>query len=222
MPKVNIFFRRNDNYHTLHKYTKICANWMRASCWFLCLKKSAITFGEGCIYRSHVNVTQTVPDISSLISMHQDPLLVILRIVSKISQTARWVGPKSAQLRHCYPSVGPTLPQLTLLSGITWQGTSLLCKLKPVSNKKNSRLSTSRPPLFRQWLVAWKAPGRYINQCWDIVNWTLRNKLQWKLNRNFYISIQDVIGTLLLRPVSAGMVLINWEADFTYQLQMGK
>ena len=25
---------------------------MRASCWFLCLKKSAITFGEGCIYQT--------------------------------------------------------------------------------------------------------------------------------------------------------------------------
>ena len=48
MPKVNIFFRRNDNYHTLHKSTKNYANWMRASCWILCLKKSAITFGEGC------------------------------------------------------------------------------------------------------------------------------------------------------------------------------
>ena len=49
MPKVNICFRRNDNYCTLHKSTKNCAKWMRASCWFLCLQKSAITFGEGCM-----------------------------------------------------------------------------------------------------------------------------------------------------------------------------
>ena len=28
---------------------KNCANWMNASCWFLCPKKSAITFGEGCM-----------------------------------------------------------------------------------------------------------------------------------------------------------------------------
>ena len=26
------------------------------------------------------------------------------------------------------------------------------------------------------------APSHYLNQCWDIVNWTIRNKLQW----NFY------------------------------------
>ena len=30
----------------------------------------------------------------------------------------------------------------------------------------------------------------YLNQCCDIVNWTLRNKPQWNLNRNLYIFIQ--------------------------------
>ena len=44
---------------------------------------------------------------------------------------------------------------------------------------------------FRQWLVAWTAPSHYLNQCWNIVNWTLRNKLQWNLNRNKYIFIQQ-------------------------------
>ena len=43
---------------------------------------------------------------------------------------------------------------------------------------------------FRQWLVAWSASSHYLNQCWDIVNWTLRDKLQWSRNRNSYISIQ--------------------------------
>ena len=31
--------------------------------------------------------------------------------------------------------------------------------------------------LFRQWLGAWPATSHYLNQCWDFVNWTLRNKL---------------------------------------------
>ena len=35
------------------------------------------------------------------------------------------------------------------------------------------------------------APSHYLNQCWHIVNWTLRNKLQWNLNRNSYILIQE-------------------------------
>ena len=44
---------------------------------------------------------------------------------------------------------------------------------------------------LRQWLVAWPAPSHYLNQRWNIVNWTLRNKLQWNLNRNLYIFIQE-------------------------------
>ena len=31
---------------------------------------------------------------------------------------------------------------------------------------------------FRQWLVAYSAPSHYLNQCWNTVNLTLRNKLQ--------------------------------------------
>ena len=44
---------------------------------------------------------------------------------------------------------------------------------------------------FRWWLVAWSAPNHYLNQCWNIVNWTLRNKIQWNSNRNPNIFIQE-------------------------------
>ena len=40
-------------------------------------------------------------------------------------------------------------------------------------------------------LVAWTAPNHCLNQCWNIVNWTLRNKFQWNFNRNSNISIQE-------------------------------
>ena len=40
-------------------------------------------------------------------------------------------------------------------------------------------------------IIAWTAPSHYLNQCWTIVNWTLGNKLQWNLNRNSYIFIQE-------------------------------
>ena len=33
-------------------------------------------------------------------------------------------------------------------------------------------------------------PGHYLNQCWHIVNWTIGNKFQWNINRNFHIFIQ--------------------------------
>ena len=38
---------------------------------------------------------------------------------------------------------------------------------------------------------SWPAPSHYLNQCWNIVNWTLRNKLQWIFNRNSYIFIHE-------------------------------
>ena len=37
---------------------------------------------------------------------------------------------------------------------------------------------------LRWWLVAYSAPSHYLNQCWLIVNCTLKNKLQWNLNQN--------------------------------------
>ena len=44
---------------------------------------------------------------------------------------------------------------------------------------------------FRWWLVAYSAPSHYLNQCWLIVNWTLRNKLQWNPNQNAKLVIQE-------------------------------
>ena len=40
-------------------------------------------------------------------------------------------------------------------------------------------------------IMGWSAPNHYQNQCWNIVNWTPRNKLQWKFNRNSYIFNQE-------------------------------
>ena len=37
--------------------------------------------------------------------------------------------------------------------------------------------------------MAWPAPSHYLYQCWNIVNWTLGNKLHWNLNRNLYIFV---------------------------------
>ena len=40
---------------------------------------------------------------------------------------------------------------------------------------------------FKLRLVAFSATIHYLNQCWNIANLTLRNKLQWSFNRNSYI-----------------------------------
>ena len=44
---------------------------------------------------------------------------------------------------------------------------------------------------FRHWLVAWRAPSHYINQCWIIVNWTLANIFLWKFNQYTTIFIEE-------------------------------
>ena len=53
------------------------------------------------------------------------------------------------------------------------------------------------------WLVAWPVASHYLNQCWVTANWTLRNKLQWNLNRNLRIYIQE--NALEYRWVSNGV-----------------
>ena len=44
---------------------------------------------------------------------------------------------------------------------------------------------------FREWLVTCLVPSHHLKQCWNIVNWNPRNKLQWNPNRNSYIFIQE-------------------------------
>ena len=73
---------------------------------------------------------------------------------------------------------------------------------------------------FKQWLVAWSAPSHYLNQCWNIVNWTSRNKLQWNSNRNSYIFIQEnalenvicEMASILFRPQCVKSFQVIWRS----------
>ena len=56
---------------------------------------------------------------------------------------------------------------------------------------------------FRQWPVAYSAPSHYLNQCLGIVNWTLRNTLQWNFNQ-----IRTSSKKMHLKMSSAKMVVI--------------
>ena len=49
--------------------------------------------------------------------------------------------------------------------------------------------SASGKHWFRWYFVAYSAPSHYLNQCWIIVNWTLRNKLQWNVDQNIKLFI---------------------------------
>ena len=65
--------------------------------------------------------------------------------------------------------------------------------------------------LFHElFLCACSAPSHYLNQYWNIVNWTFRNKLQWNFNRNLNIFIHEIafenavckMASILSRPRS--------------------
>ena len=51
----------------------------------------------------------------------------------------------------------------------------------------HTRFSESDQHWSRQWLVTiihhHSAPSHYLNQCWVVVKWTVRNKLQWNINQ---------------------------------------
>ena len=62
-------------------------------------------------------------------------------------------------------------------------------------------------------IIGSTAPSHYLNKCWNIVNWTLRSKLQWNFNRNLNIFIQEntlQIPSVKWRPFCLGLnVLIR-------------
>ena len=74
---------------------------------------------------------------------------------------------------------------------------------------------------FRQWLVTWFGPSHYLNQCWNIVSWTHRNKLQWNFNQNSYIFFQenafeDIVwkkAAILSQPQCVNMPICRYSQD---------
>ena len=63
---------------------------------------------------------------------------------------------------------------------------------------------------FRQWLVAYSAPSHYLNQCWVIVNWTLRNKLQWIFNQNTKPFIHENASEYIVCEIAAILFRERW------------
>ena len=121
---------------------------------------------------------------------------------------------------HSWKYISNVVCNMSAISSRPWCVTSLTCKLQH-SHQNNSYpdihvcisythqytftalkfvflllaphicVNESGQHWFRQWLVAYLAPSHYLNQCWNIANWTLRNKIHWNLNRNSYIFIQE-------------------------------
>ena len=51
------------------------------------------------------------------------------------------------------------------------------------------------------------APSHYLNQCWIIVNWTLRNKRQWNFNQNTKLFIHENASENIIFEMAA---ILSW------------
>ena len=83
---------------------------------------------------------------------------------------------------------------LGVLSGQDWYAFLVLLRIFTVNSLRPSDAymrQWTNQHWFRYWLVAWSAPSHYQNQCWNIVNKTLRNKLQWIFSRSSNIFIHE-------------------------------
>ena len=61
-------------------------------------------------------------------------------------------------------------------------------------------------------IMAWSAPGHYLNQCWTIANWTLKGNPY----RNSIIHIQEFACENVINKMAAiflGLNVLNWMAS---------
>ena len=82
-----------------------------------------------------------------------------------------------AIISHCKTGHVSKLPTESLTH---WGRATHICVSKLIIIGSDNGLS----PVRRQAIV-------WTMQCWNIVNWKLRDKLQWKSKRNSYISIHE-------------------------------
>ena len=58
-----------------------------------------------------------------------------------------------------------------------------------------------------------------LNQCWNIVNWAPRNKLQWNYNRNSCIFIQENVFECVVCDMSAVLSWSQYVKSVDYHLR---
>ena len=61
------------------------------------------------------------------------------------------------------------------------------------------------------------APSHYLKRCWNIVNWTFRNELQWNFNRNSNIFIQEIAFENVFCKMAYILSRPRWVNIYTYR-----
>ena len=57
--------------------------------------------------------------------------------------------------------------------------------------------------------TAYSVPRHYLNQCWLLINWTSRNKLQWISNQNSGSFLQINMSSAKWRPIYSGLPVLR-------------
>ena len=69
--------------------------------------------------------------------------------------------------------------------------------------------------------VVWTAPSRYMNQCWNIINWAYGNKFQWNLNQhenaieNFVWKMAAILSQLQCVSFTTGVHFMLQSVNFS-------
>ena len=87
-------------------------------------------------------------------------------------------------MHEFYPWTNPIIPYQSRLKVLIRNSVKILawlCKLIEAEWRIYASVNQT---------ITWTAPSHYLNQCWNIVNSNLRNKLQWYLQRSSYFFIQ--------------------------------
>ena len=82
----------------------------------------------------------------------------------------------------------------------------LCCDLRKLDAHCNLLIINTSPPSTLTLTlrhVAYSVPSHYLNQCWVIVNWTLRNNFQWNFNQNTYIFIHENASEIIVCEMAA-------------------
>ena len=80
-----------------------------------------------------------------------------------------------------------------------------------VNSSPHRCVSESDQHCFRQWLAACSAPSHYLNQCWLLVNWTLRDKLQGNSDQNTKLFIhRNAFENIVCELVA----ILSWGDEF--------
>ena len=75
-------------------------------------------------------------------------------------------------------------------------------------------VSESGQHWFSKCIVAYSVPSHYLNLCWVIANWTLRNKVQWSFYQKVFIHKNAFENTAC--ETAAVLYRRRWVNDITY------